>query len=432
MALQDYKQEYLLKKLRESSPEISKLLDKVTNISFNPNTMKPSYFALLEDEGMSDEEFKRRFSLSKTEAYSLMKATQSLEIPKDKEIAQEYVKENKGNIADMEDAELRDMLEAYDMIGENSKEFNKNLFEKTVRESLKKATVDRNPNASSWDWDSEENKSYLDEMTKEYINHYYQTGNLMSPPDAGVPNIFRDINPSVSHQISEGNFLPQGFYPEESDVKSIKDILAGREEYRGKERDIEDYLTRLETELPAETEELMRGETERSLKQFQDVETPYLQQVAGSRGQFHSGAYEDLLSTSALGIQSGLESMRVGLMSEDIQFIGNAAYKEKVRQLLQSSTDLSQSLEQERSSILTQKGQTFQSQQAELNRQQEERLQEQRYQQQLKAQEAQYRRQQQQLSAQQRGQWLQTGANILGTVAGSYVGSKFGSPSTVS
>jgi hypothetical protein len=437
--LKDYKKQFLLNKLQEN-PQAKEILSKGKDIGFG-DTFVPTYYGLLQDEHTSEEDFKNRFGISKQEAQQLWDISKGIvQSSPDKSIYQSYIDERKDKTQDLGLEELELLKEAYSglsSIGTTTQSFNKDslndILKPMIASDIAKITKK----------DLNQTPSHLNEIG-EYVARSIIEGNY----DAGFfANSLRDrLGGNLNDYVDYARSFPKLYdlqslknrvvssnttYDDYSaEISPIDQLITALKEKGATDKEINDYLSQLPGELDKETERLMAGETSRAISRYREEMVPEAQKLANVRGQLRSGAMEDYLTTAQVETMGGLENMRGELMSFDLEFIGNAAYQNKIRQLMEADVDVKTALQNERTNVMTQKNQAFTSAQSELNRQQEQKLQEQRYQQQIKAQEVQYRRQQEEAEKAQRGQWYQTAANIAGTVVGTYAGSKMGGGST--
>lgn len=403
--LKDYKKQFLLNKLQEN-PQAKEILSKGKDIGFG-DTFVPTYYGLLQDEHTSEEDFKNRFGISKQEAQQLWDISKGIvQSSPDKSIYQSYIDERKDKTQDLGLEELELLKEAYLGVGDTR---SYGIDESKVRDTI---------------FNYFSGSPYQLENTNNAMQYVLgKSLNVERPYKAALDKIKNRLSSGEFNFVSGGEEFP-------SEISSIDQLITTLKEKGATDQEINDYLSQLPGELDKETERLMAGETSRAISRYREEMVPEAQKLANVRGQLRSGAMEDYLTTAQVETMGGLENMRGELMSFDLEFIGNAAYQNKIRQLMEADVDVKTALQNERTNVMTQKNQAFTSAQSELNRQQEQKLQEQRYQQQLKAQEVQYRRQQEEAEKAQRGQWYQTAANIAGTVIGTYAGSKMGGGST--
>src|SRR3990167_274232 len=210
--------------------------------------------------------------------------------------------------------------------------------------------------------------------------------------------------------------VPEGEIPK--DIKRVQDQLTAMRTKGASEAEVEDYLSKLPSELQAGREQFIAGETERSGARFREQTVPRSLEALGQRGALYSGDVEDLLTTQAFGVQNDLAGLKYQLEQQDNEFYFNAAYRDKVKKILESNLDVRQALGQERQNVLLCQQRQFQQGQQQLDIQSDERLARQGYERQARAQEAQARRQRDQQERQQRQGMYGNLGQTLGTLGG--------------
>ena len=204
----------------------------------------------------------------------------------------------------------------------------------------------------------------------------------------------------------------------EAPLKQFSDQLSAVNLKATTEGQLEDYLSKLPSELKAGREQFIAGETERAGARFREQVVPRSLEALGQRGALYSGDVEDLLTTQAFGVQNDLAGLKYQLEQQDNEFYFNAAYRDKVKKILESNLDVRQALGQERQNVLLGQSRQFQTGQQQLDIQADERLARQGYERQARAQEAQARRQRDQQERQQRQGMYGNLGQTLGTLGG--------------
>ena len=209
------------------------------------------------------------------------------------------------------------------------------------------------------------------------------------------------------------------------DVKRLQDLISTRKTAADKEGAIQSYLTEdLPSALTARREEYLGGATDRARGMFEQEIVPATMKEANVRGLLRSGYPETALTSKALNVQSDLDSLRAGIESKDYAFLADAAYQNKVRQLLEGQTDYRSALLSEQNKQLLEQGYRFEEGEAATNRNFQEKITQQNYQLQLKQQDAALRRQNDQYKSQQRSDLFNTAASAGGQIIGTYVANK--------
>ena len=201
-----------------------------------------------------------------------------------------------------------------------------------------------------------------------------------------------EINPSRFEALksfgnaigsSYGGAVQQGYYFKDiqdqsldfsSDKKRLNELISSRQEKSNAEQQVTDYLTSLPEELAKNREDVLSNEQERALGRYSESVVPSTLQNLNSRGVLFSGDTEDLLTAEALNLDNELNSFRQELEQQDNDFYFNAAYQNKIRQLLESNVNLQESLNYERNNVLTEQSRRFQASQSDLNRRLDEKL----------------------------------------------------------
>ena len=123
--------------------------------------------------------------------------------------------------------------------------------------------------------------------------------------------------------------------------------------------------------------------------------------------------------------------MRGQLEQEDLQLYFNAAYQNKLRQLLETRTDYASALEQERGELRKRSEQGFLRQQQNLDLSLEENLQRTAYERQLASETRRQVQSRDESERQARSQQIGAGAGAGGAIVGGIVGGIAGGPAGV-
>lgn len=232
-------------------------------------------------------------------------------------------------------------------------------------------------------------------------------------------NAFNDITNSINN-LSKA--------PDTSDdISRIEDYLASRKEGNKREADINSFINDIPNQLAGPRNERISALRDIGNRQF-DVMAPQLLERENALGRLNSGAAGDVLSSAYGDIQSNIEAESARLASEDDSFYFNAAYQNKIRQLMEGRTDLASSLNLERQNVRGQQEQRFQTGQTGLNNSLQNDLMMQKYEQQIKAAQATAQRMREmQNNARSAGTKGAIGS-LAGTVAGGVAGGILAAP----
>src|SRR3990167_4002964 len=247
----------------------------------------------------------------------------------------------------------------------------------------------------------------LAERNARFVLEYLKNNKRLPEPSqlerGAIPLNIDVINPLREGNIY-GEFLKTS--PETGeDVKRIQDIVSGRGLKRQREEELSQFESGLESELGRGREEFLAGEQEYGSRYFQEQIAPKIAENLNVRGLLYSGDLQSELARSAAGIQSGTEQEYLRLQEEDDLFFQNAAYQTTFKKEIEAGRGISESLASERGTALERQ-----------SRIQESRLRSERD----------YGRQQQQ------DKFFNDIGSTVGTIAGTYIGSKYGQPTVSS
>ena len=203
--------------------------------------------------------------------------------------------------------------------------------------------------------------------------------------------------------------------------EAIGDLLTGREAKRTQEKGIEDFLSALPPELAKSREPYLESLRAGGRKEFERSRAD-IEQTANIRGGLYSGDVEDLLSTSAFGIQSMLDAISANLEEQDNRFFFDAGYRNQIRKTLEASENLGKSIGIEREKFLGEQQYRFNVAQGKAAALEEENLARRGYERQLRSREARLRRQSDYESNQSRKSLYRGLGSAAGAVGGAYVG----------
>ena len=252
---------------------------------------------------------------------------------------------------------------------------------------------------------------------------------------------FEDLKGRITNYLPNAQGMYSSFYKENpivndvsGDVSRLSQLTTSRKEKAVRDKDITDYLTALPGQLEGTREGYLSGETDRAVQDFEEVYAPRALESANARGMLFSGDSADLLTTGAFDVQDVIDKARIDLEAEDNQFYFNAAYQNKVRQALESSTNYKDAIANEQQNVLTTQQQKFTAKENDVSRSFQERMFQREQERSLALQQAQARRQRQaQDAASSSALYGQLGSTIgaiggatVGGPAGSVVGSSLG------
>ena len=233
-----------------------------------------------------------------------------------------------------------------------------------------------------------------------------------------------------TRQVESGQFqepIPGTFPDVSQDVSRIKQSIGARQFGAKRTRDIEDYLTALPADLARSREEYLEGERGRGMAAFEDYIPQALSELNRS-GMLFSGQVEDLLTSKAVNFQGGFEGLQAEEEAMDNQFYFDAAYRDAIRKELGGREDYRAGLESERQRVTTERGQRFQSRQADYDRQLEEELTTSDLQRQYELNRSRIASRRSSEESARRGQTFadlaSAGASAAGSTAGSYYGKR--------
>src|SRR3990167_792192 len=327
--------------------------------------------------------------------------------------------------ADLTPQELEDRLEAFQEIGAFTKQggFDKNRLESSISQELTSLGYDKNT---------------ADGLTAAVVNQVLagkkesaDTIREAAPGAVTAEDTIRYFN-ELGNRLGGSEFRTEEPIDTKADVTRIQGQLDAYKTQAEKEGALTSYLNALPAELHGQTDERLRGLYSRAQEGFEQDVKPRLRAGANVRGMLFSGDVQDLEATEAANIQADLESTRAGLEQSDYDFYFNAAYQDTVRKLLDANTNYRSALDTERGRVMTDRATRFQESQDELNRRQSERLTEQDYNLKLQSQRSRMNRDRDIASDKNRNDLINTGLGVVGQVAGTYVGTKIGTPKSTS
>lgn len=194
------------------------------------------------------------------------------------------------------------------------------------------------------------------------------------------------------------------------DISRIEELLTMRRGQADTDRQLEDHIQGLRGELGGITDERIRGLRELGGQQFQEAAPGVLEREA-AMGRLHSGSAGNALTGLYGDINQRIESEVANLKTGDEEFFFNAAYQNKIRQLMEGRTDLGSALNTGRQNARMQQDQRFQQGQFNLNANLQNDLLMQNYQNQLQAAQS-MRQRQREMQNKARN------AGMIGTVGG--------------
>lgn len=231
------------------------------------------------------------------------------------------------------------------------------------------------------------------------------------------------VTPKIaSYQASETPAFPES----ERNLKTAQDVLSTLKEKEVQSGVVQDYLTKLPEQLTEPREKYLQGLENVYSEQYKQNIVPQVEQLQNIRGTIFSGDLTDALSQEAVNIQGDLNSIRQELEQSDDELYFNAAYQQKVQQLLEANTDYRSAIENERANVLTRQNQDFQASQNKISSDFNMRMLERQQQRQEAAQAAQLRKQQQAQEGANRKALIGTIGSVAGGVAGAYAGGPVG------
>lgn len=334
--------------------------------------------------------------------------------------------------ASLTDAELSNLLSLYTELGDipagqttRYDEFFKDINDQ-IRLLLKKTGYDTQAATLDGEAGKFAGQIILDpngspQAIADYIKDHSK-GELSS----GNFNAIKEIAKGVFQDFK--NRKDQYFFSEPQtqvgeDVTRVKGLLDTRFAKAEKEGSINDFLTGLPANLESSRNELLDAETARLGDEFNDY-IPRALADRNSKGLLFSGDVEDLLSTRAVDLQSGVESLQADLEAADNQFYFDAAYQNQIRKSLEGSEDYKAAIESERGRILTERENRFRSAQGELDRNLDEKLTVSAGNRQLRTNQSNLKSNASAKDSASRGQLFSDLASAGASVAATYAGSK--------
>ncbi|OGW08456.1 MAG: hypothetical protein A2W75_04025 [Nitrospinae bacterium RIFCSPLOWO2_12_39_15] len=274
----------------------------------------------------------------------------------------------------------------------------------------------------------------LAERNARFVLEYLKNNKRLPEPSqlerGAIPLNIDVINPLREGNIY-GEFLKTS--PETGeDVKRIQDIVSGRGLKRQREEELSQFESGLESELGRGREEFLAGEQEYGGRYFQEQIAPKIAENLNVRGLLYSGDLQSELARSAAGIQSGTEQEYLRLQEEDDLFFQNAAYQTTFKKEIEAGRGISESLASERGTALERQQISFGRTQADLRRRYEEESYRRDLERQSRIQESRLRSERDYGRQQQQDKFFNDIGSTVGTIAGTYIGSKYGQPTVSS
>lgn len=242
-----------------------------------------------------------------------------------------------------------------------------------------------------------------------------------------VFQILSPIMPLINDKIQRGVYNAGDTSKDyDTDVKRIKDILEARRFETEQNTALDDFVTKYPSELAGQTNDIIKARAEQGKRFYEDELAPSIGQAANVRGTLYSGDYQNELMRGAADIQGTLESNAVDLQAQDSMFFADLAYQNTLRKAIQAGQDVVGQIATQRSQAETQKQQTFQSQQADINSQFQNQLFMRQNERALAAEQARLRNQQSQQRKAAQGQMYGQIGSAIGGIGGALAGGPAG------
>lgn len=256
------------------------------------------------------------------------------------------------------------------------------------------------------------------------------TGNIKNRNDVG--NLVKAGN-DIYNEFSPGSTLAQ--YQQTADVpgttladqyapdiKRIQDLLGTKQKLAASDTAAQASIASLPAELAQGTNAFVQNQTDQAGQFLEQQLAPQIAQSENMRGILYSGDLANELSRGAAGAYAPVENAQATLQAQDRDFYTNAAYNYQLAKSLNAGQDLTLQTAQDRNSALANQGYNFQSGQADIQRQLQERLLNQQQQSSLIAQNAAIRQQQDALRRQNQSGLASSVGGAVGGIGGALIG----------
>ena len=216
------------------------------------------------------------------------------------------------------------------------------------------------------------------------------------------------------------------------DVKSLQDLISGKETRRKREGELEEFIGGLESELSRGREEFVSGEQEYAKGIFERELKPQIEESLNVRGLLYSGDLASELARTATGLQTDIEQQALSLQEEDDLFFQNVAYFDTFRKEIAAGEDVSAKLGFERTQQRNRQQFDFASTQSNLRRRYEEESYRRQLERAQSAQESNLRRQRDAATKQRTTDIIGGIGQAVGQIGGAYAGGKLSQGGVVS
>lgn len=235
---------------------------------------------------------------------------------------------------------------------------------------------------------------------------------------ATLPNYQNTVN-------VPGSTLSDQYAP---DIKRVQDLLTTKNNLATSDTAAQASIASLPAELAQGTNAFVQNQTDQAGQFLEQELAPQIAQSENMRGILYSGDLANELSRGAADAYAPVENAQATLQSQDRDFYTNAAYNYQLAKSLNAGQDLTLQTAQDRNSALSNQGYNFQSGQADIQRQLQERLLNQQQQSSLIAQNAAIRQQQDALRRQNQAGLGSSIGSSVGAIGGGIVGGLVGGP----
>lgn len=211
--------------------------------------------------------------------------------------------------------------------------------------------------------------SLTDQELQDYLNEYGKISSLSGTNVTGFGGQSANVGPGatgLSGLIDKQTALPS--YDVSANVKSINDILSGRQTKAKGEADIQSLINNLPAELQSNTDQFITEEQARADTDFQTNLAPEVMADLNARGILQSGSLEANLAQSYANSQSSVEAEQAAQEQSDLNFWQNAGYQAQLEKSLQAGQDVTDQIAYDREQALTAQKQNFSANQNSLNK----------------------------------------------------------------
>lgn len=247
----------------------------------------------------------------------------------------------------------------------------------------------------------------------------------IDPLQKAANDTYNEFRPSTTlSQYQLTNDIPNTTSADQyaPDIKRLQDFLTTKNNLATSDTAAQASIASLPAELAHGTNAFVQNQTDQAGQFLEQQLAPQIAQSENMRGILYSGDLANELSRGAAGAYAPVENAQATLQAQDRDFYTNAAYNYQLAKSLNAGQDLALQTAQDRNSALTNQGYNFQSGQADIQRQLQERLLNQQQQSSLIAQNAAIRQQQDALQRQNRAGLASGIGSSVGAIGGGIIG----------